>query len=270
MITFQEEFDRALQKAGQIWEGYKAGSVSTECHPEDDMTHPEWDDDGKHYLATGQGALKIILQSMIACEKTSVNTILDMPCGFGRVTRHIKVAFPEAKTYACDLYDDRIKFCAEQFGAIPFKSREVLSDITFPEKFDLIWCGSLLTHLPKPIFLDALRFYSASLADDGIAIITLLGRVSPFIQHNLFKYLPDEAFSRVERDFNLTGFGYADYDMPEKFFEQNSYGIAVVSPSFVMRSLESDTTVRICGYMERHWDSQQDVLILKKTPLNQR
>jgi SAM-dependent methyltransferase len=270
MLNFEEGFDGTLSAVNQIWERYKAESVSADCHPDDDMTHPEWDHDGTGYLATGQAALKIILQSLVAAEKKTVNTILDMPCGFGRVTRHIKAAFPEAKVYACDLYDDRINYCADQFGAVPFKSREVLSDIELPGKFDLIWCGSLLTHLPKPIFLDALRFYSASLAEDGIAIITLLGRVSPYIHHNRFKYLADEAFSRVERDFNLTGFGYADYNLPTKFFEQSSYGIAVVSPSYVIRCIESDNTIRICGYLERHWVAQQDVLILKKTALNQR
>ena len=137
----------------------------------------------------------------------------------------------------------------------------------FPEKFDLIWCGSLLTHLPERIFQDALRFFSRSLADDGIAIITLLGRASSFIHHNLFKYLPDDAFERVEEEYSLTGFGYADYDLQAKFFEQNSYGIAVVSPSYVMKCLENDYTIRVCGYLERHWDGQQDVLILKKTEL---
>jgi SAM-dependent methyltransferase len=131
-------------------------------------------------MAVGEEALAIVLQALLLCGRTSVGRILDMPCGFGRVARHLRSAFPNARIYGCDLYDDRITFCAEQFGTIPIKSREHFQNIVFPEQFDLIWCGSLLTHLPAALFKEALQLFSRSLAENGLAIITLLGRASPF------------------------------------------------------------------------------------------
>jgi SAM-dependent methyltransferase len=263
-----QEFERHLNLTCELWKTYQNNPLNTNISPDDDMYHREWDYSKSAYISAGEGALSIIAHAMMLSGNFTVDTILDMPCGFGRVTRHLRAAFPDARIYACDLYDNRITYCAEKFNAIPFQSRENFLDIEFPEKFDLIWCGSLLSHLPEPLFTEAFRLFSRSLNENGVALVTILGRISPYIQRNCFLYLPEEAFDRVEKEFRRTGFGYADYNMQETFNQQNSYGIAVVSPSYVTRCLEDDYSIRIHGYIESGWDKQQDVIILKKTPVN--
>lgn len=264
-----KSFDEVVSDIRQISLDYRARPLATQVAPHDDMVNDTWDREKIHYFSVGTNALEIIFEAMLLCRMSGLGTILDMPSGFGRVTRHLRAAFPDAAVYACDLYQDRIDFCARELGAAPVKSRENLGDLIFPTKFDLIWCGSLLTHFTASQFQGALEFFSRWLNPDGVAVITLHGRHSPFIQHNKWKYLPDETFARAEAQYRATGFGYADYNMPDRFFEQKTYGVSLSAPSYVLKRLEKDESIRIKAYVERHWDDHQDVLIFQKTPLNQ-
>ncbi len=261
-------FSDALSAIRQLDIDYESRSFSRQVYSGDDMVNAAWDGEKVHYFAVGANALEIIFEAMLLCRVTGVQSILDMPSGFGRVTRHLRAAFPGAMLYACDLYQDRIDFCARELGATPVKSKEHFDDLDFGVKFDLIWCGSLLTHFTAPQFQNALEFFSRLLNPEGIAVVTLHGRHSPFIQHNKWKYLPDETFAIAEAQFRASGFGYADYEMPDLFFEQKTYGVSLSAPSYVLKCLENDETIRIKAYMERHWDDHQDVLIFQKTPLN--
>ena len=265
-------FGKSLESIAEIWAKYREHEVSDVISPLDDMAHPDWDKDRSHYRSVGINAIEIVLGALLSCRKINVDTILDMPCGFGRVTRHFPKAFPNARLYACDLYDDRIRFCAEELGAIPIKSNQDFKKVTFPEKFDLIWCGSLLTHLPEPEFKDALQLFADSLADGGIAIVTTLGRASPFIQREVFEYLHKDIYdsSRIESVFRSEGFGYADYNWSSLFFEQDQYGIAFISPSFVLKSLEGNSNITVRGFSERGWDDQQDYVVIQKAPIEAR
>ncbi|MFY9584138.1 MAG: class I SAM-dependent methyltransferase [Candidatus Acidiferrales bacterium] len=267
-MTNKIEFSDVLSAVQKIHREYKERPIETKVAPEDDMVNADWDHQKTHYFAVGANAVEIILQSMTLCAVTSLASILDMPSGFGRVTRHLRAAFPEASLYASDLYRDRIDFCAQVLGTKAIKSEENLDEIVFPTKFDLIWCGSLLTHFAAPEFESALALFSRSLNVNGIAIVTLHGRYSLFVQHNRWKYLPDETFAIAESQFRAEGFGYADYGRPDQFFEQKQYGISLSAPSYALKRLESDDSLRIKGYAERHWDDHQDVLMFQKTSLN--
>ena len=267
-MTAQLGFSEVISAVEQIDRDYRARPLLTAMAPNDDMVHPDWDVENKHYFSVGENALEIVLQSMVLCRVTGFKTILDMPSGFGRVARHLKTAFPDATLCACDLYEDRISVCAEYFGAIAIKSKENFDELKFPTKFDLVWCGSLLTHLPKREFEGALALFSRSLNPNGMAIITLHGRHSPYIQHNKWKYLPDERFAIAEADYRNNGFGWADYGMPEMYYKQSNYGISLSAPSHSLKCLEADEGIRIKAYVERHWDDHQDVMVFQKTPLN--
>ena len=93
-------FDQRLDLMRQIWKTYCAKPIDTTISPEDDMFHREWDVNKTVYLNTGAVALSIIAQAMLSCGKVNLGTILDMPCGFGRVTRHLRAAFPQSKIFA--------------------------------------------------------------------------------------------------------------------------------------------------------------------------
>ena len=54
-----------------------------------------------HYFGVGADALKLVLQAMSLAGKGDISSILDLPCGHGRVLRYLKAEFPQALLTAC-------------------------------------------------------------------------------------------------------------------------------------------------------------------------
>jgi hypothetical protein len=238
--------------------------------PEDKEFNFNADYAQKHYISVGADALRIVLAVLCANLRQPPKTILDFPSGSGRVTRHFRSFFPESRIVACDLYDYHIDFCKKTLNVETLLSKENIDEIDFGEKFDLIFCGSLLTHLPKDLFLKVIRLLGSSLGDSGIAVVTLQGRHSQFIQKNKWKYLADDLFDIAAEQVNGAGFGYVDYDRGFKsiFNQQASYGIALVKPSWVMEEIQKIKGVRLLSYTERHWDDHQDVVVFGRPDVN--
>jgi len=159
-----------------------------------------------------------------------------------------------------------VRFCCEKLGATALEASENFRSLDYRRdlglEFDLIWSGSLLTHLDQQRFRDALDFFARSLAADGIAILTLHGRYSPYLQRHHWKYCPDERFEIAEKGFEASGFGYVDYEGADR------YGVSLSRPSFTAATVEGIPGVRIVGYHERRWDGHQDVLVLRKTDIH--
>ena len=148
-----------------------------------------------------------------------------------------------------------------------------VSEIDFGEKFDLVFCGSLLTHLPEALFSDTINLLARSLSDSGIAVVTLHGRFSDHLQATRPNfYLPDQCYEVAAENVRRTGFGYVDYThnvLQGLFNKEEGYGIALVRPHWVMRLLEPRTDLRLLGYVERGWDIHQDVLIFGRPGVNE-
>jgi SAM-dependent methyltransferase len=236
--------DRALDPDDKEWPGDEAWRVA-------------------HYFQVGADALRLIVASLVQNMRRPPQRILDFPSGSGRVTRHLRAFFPEAEIWACDLYGGHIDFCARQFGARPKKSVEDLRKLEFETDFDLVFCGSLLTHLPEQGVSAALGAVARALSPTGLAVVTFQGRHAEHIQRHKWKYVDDELFALAERQVRKKGFGFVDYrgGFRSRFNAQARYGVTLVRPSWVTQQLETDPNIRIMGYAERAWDDHQDVLV---------
>ena len=119
----------------------------------------------KHYFGVGRDAFGIIERALISTklEPGDMETILDFPCGHGRVLRYLRAGFPKAKITGCDLNRDGVDFCASRFGSIPVYSSVDPTQIDLPrDHFDLIWVGSLFTHFDAPRRLSSRGFVPCS------------------------------------------------------------------------------------------------------------
>ena len=115
--------------------------------------------DGKHYYRVGLSAISCINEAAKLAGLTKVGSILDLPCGSGRVLRFLVHQFPEAEITACELEPGPVEFCARTFGAQAAYSSPNLREVSLGKKFDLIWCGSLVTHLNDRSIRDLLRVF---------------------------------------------------------------------------------------------------------------
>jgi SAM-dependent methyltransferase len=222
-----------------------------------------YEGDREHYVAVGQSALYCVKTAMMAARKSNVRKVLDFACGFGRVLRVLKNSFPEAEFTACDISREAIEFCAQSFGADPILSSEDPQQIRFKDKFDLIWCGTLLTQFDAPQFSQFLELFQSLLSRDGLLVFTTHGSfVAQRLRSGEGNYgMDDKSISTILSGYDRVGFGYADY-APEIVLQVGvkKYGVCVSKPSWVCRQIESLTNMRLVAYTERAWDNHQDAV----------
>jgi len=256
----------------ELYAAYLTVQVNRTLDPNDKENAAWLDEEWKlvHYLTVGADALRVIVAALTGNLRDVPRSVLDFPCGSGRVTRHLRAFFPDAHIVASDLYDYHVKFCVDELGADGAISKEDFDEIKFDQQFDLIFCASLLTHLPEDLFRSALRLISRSLTDSGVAIISLHGRHSEFAQKYRWKYLDDRLYAVIESTLGSTGFGYVDYDhdFRSKFDQQACYGLTLCRSHWTLRSVEEDYGIRVLGYTERGWDDHHDVLVIGKPGIN--
>lgn len=213
-----------------------------------------------HYFGVGVSALQCIRLAMLAAEKDDLRNILDFPCGHGRVLRMVRAVFPEARITACDLDQDGVDFCARTFGAIPVYSKESPEEVAMSDRFDLVWCGSLLTHLNKGRWLGFLELFGSLLAPGGILIFTTQGRCAAkrILTESFYGLDPDQV-SEVLDDYQRTGFGYRDYKW------RPGYGVSLSTLPWVLSQVQKLPGLRITLLQEQGWDNHQDVIACMRT-----
>ena len=211
------------------------------------------------YRVVGLSAWRCITAALLVAGVPEPRQILDMPCGHGRVLRVLRRGFPDAEITACDLDRDGVDFCANEFGAKPVYSSTDLGHLQFDRQFDLIWCGSLVTHLDAPGWLGTFQCFFRALRPGGVAVVTFHGRwVAHRMQQGEHYGLSEAAVRGILAGYAATGFGYADYDA------QPGYGVSLSSPTWLLRELLAWQGLRVVGLTERWWDDHQDVLVVQR------
>jgi SAM-dependent methyltransferase len=227
--------------------------------PRDTMYEPQYPD---AYLMVGESALWNIERVRALVNAPEPSAILDMPSGHGRVLRHLRGAFPDAHLTACDIDRDGVDFCAQTFGAAGVYSTDDPADVDLGRTFDLIWVGSLFTHLGAARWAQFLSFFAAQLRAGGIMVFSTHGRhhaegftADPKLPN--FKMSP-AARAEMLADFRDRGFGYQPYP------QTPDYGLSLSSPSWVLGALTRHApALRLVSYTERAWRGSHDLVTVQ-------
>jgi SAM-dependent methyltransferase len=247
-----------LMQAAAIQAHYKSVNISKEIHPNDVMFNTGKD----FYFTVGQSSIDLILSYLSIAWTPQVSRVLDLPCGHGRVARHLAAAFPAAELFFCDIDSEGADFCASNFGGTAIHSRPDLTMVRLPANLDLIWVGSLFTHLNKARTFTWLRYLISHLAPHGIIVATLHGEFSK----HLFSEHPDWRggvdWNQIMKGVKTEGFGFAPYPDDAK----GEYGLSISDAETLLTFAKSVGEARVIAYSERVWGYNHDVLVMTKQP----
>ncbi len=208
------------------------------------------------YLWVGASAIRCIRRSMGLVDKQEARSILDFACGHGRVLRMLRVAFPDTDLTACDVLQDGVEFCARTFGATGVLSHPDPARVTIDGRFDLVWSGSLFTHLDAPRWSGFLDLIESVLEPGGLFIFTVQGRHTAHSWRNgvAEPEHPEETMARILADYETSGFGYCDYA------GMRDWGDALVKPKWVRAAVAGRDGLELVDYHETGWAGAQDVV----------
>jgi SAM-dependent methyltransferase len=212
--------------------------------------------DAYHYLSVGLSAIRSIREALRRNPTVdTVRRVLDFPSGYGRVLRFLRVMFPEADITAAEIESGALEFCRHSFKATSFQSRPNLNDLFLPQRFDLIWCGSLITHLDKEGAVKLLQFFHDHLSDHGVCVLSTHGQYSidSLLSKKLSYGLTDEGQQKVIREVQSTGYGYAEYlNLP-------GYGISTVTHQRMTELANGAGSWKEIFFSAQGWDNHHDV-----------
>jgi len=223
-------------------------------------------DDISHYMSVGNSAMENIEAALKASNKSfvSLNSVLDLPSGHGRVLRLLATKVSPENITACDIDADGIEFCKKEFHCKKILSNKDISKIHFPEDYSLIWVGSLFTHLDKEAFSGLLKLLFNSLEPGGILMFTTHGKYSVEIFHKYWERDPGGmplSHQQLQEELVKTnGFYYAPYHNSE------GYGISISLEPYVTNLIESlfKGKAKVILFSERGWDNHQDVFAIQR------
>jgi hypothetical protein len=152
-----------------------------------------------------------------------------------------------------------VDFCARTFCADGIYSAPDLSDVNFTTAFDVIWVGSLFTHVDSGRAERWLRHLCNALAPDGILVATFHGMWSIEVHNSYERLIGSAEWAKILLEFRATGWGYAEYS------EDVDYGVSLCRPSRVIDMASAIEGIRIISYTERGWAGNHDVLTLARS-----
>jgi len=228
-------------------------SVNRHVSPNDNM----WTT-GKDYFSVGESGLAAVKAVLSLSRKRDVQTILDLPSGWGRVGRYLRAAFPAAQITFCDIETEGTEFCAREFGGDAFYSKPELSKLVLPYSYDVIWVGSLFTHVDYDRTKRWLEHLCSFLSPDGVLVATFHGNSSIEVQKT-HPMIDPASWQKIVHEYENAGYGYAPYETIE------GLGISLCKPSKIVEVVEGIPGIRLLSYMERGWADNHDVLGVAKT-----
>jgi SAM-dependent methyltransferase len=231
---------------------YNDSSVLETIDPEDQMFNTSvrgWQD----YEYVGRSAIQVITSVLAARTSDQVQRVMDFACGHGRVARFLRAMFPNAELFFSDIDEGAARFCAETFGGTAIVSQDDVSKVELPGELDLIWVGSLFTHIDKARMESLWDTLFACLAQKGVLVATFRGRrmydVTRADENQARKFA--DLLSQYERD----GIGYQSYGRPE----WGDWGLSLATIPTIVALGERHPEARLAGYVEAGWATVHDV-----------
>jgi SAM-dependent methyltransferase len=214
----------------------------------------------EHYFSCGESALRILLEAVALSGAKTPERILDFGAGAGRVTRWLRAAFPASSISCCDIREPDMLFLRQLFGVKTWTVGTDIDALKIPGQYDLIWVGSVITHLSETKTRKLVDTLLSVCAVGGLLVVSFHGQFAIERQDGTsFRYIHNEAWQEIKRGYSADGYGYADYE------GQHGYGISVCSTRWMSGLVEALPGARLVLLKSRVWDHHHDVVAIQKT-----
>lgn len=230
------------------------------------------------YFNTTKQAMACILGTLsdVGRAPEDIHTVMDFGCGYGRVYRGLAAAFPEARLTACDLIKDGAEFCAATFGGTPVQSSAAFQ-VDFPDTYDLIWLGSVFTHLPEDGWAKLLSLLARNTNPGGIVVFTTHGtnairHMEEVILARNPNLIDAAFFARMKETLPEEGFAFvtskpATYNHQIKIgmnVDRERYGFSFTTRAWIEAYFTAHPDWVLADYREPGWGRNHDSVGLRR------
>jgi hypothetical protein len=169
----------------------------------------------------------------------------------------LRARFPKASITVCDIDPAAVGYSAARFAAHAIYSVSDFRLLDLNGTYDLIWVGSLITHLPEQQtrrFLDCIvrQMWRRS----TLVMLSHGDLIARRIQSGTNYGLHLKAMTALLKEYRKSGYGYGDYP------GRQGYGISVISRQWFDTVLDG-SPLRLNSFLAAAWDNHQDVLVLR-------
>ncbi len=256
---------RLWSRLGGHPSGLDIAGIVGRVHPGDTMCDHQTAAGVENYSRAGQSALDNMTAGLQTAGRNfaCLRSCLDMGCGYGRVLRLLCQQIAPAKITACDLDAEAVQFCASEFGVQPLLSSPRLEALVLGS-YDLIWVGSLLTHLvPEDCDL-LLAKLGQALLPGGLLVLSFHGRASREHLDQLYGGAYAEQAEAIRTEVESRGIAYRPYPDTYLSYAADRYGMTWHSAKFVESRLSElgEGKIQQIALFPQGWDNHHDVVVL--------
>jgi SAM-dependent methyltransferase len=212
----------------------------------------------REYLATGDQNVRELEEVLTQAGRplSEVGSFLEFASGYGRMTRFLVHRLHPSRITVADINPSAVSFTCETFGVRGFLSVEDPSSLRHDCRYDVIFVGSLFTHLHHAYWGSWLQHLYSLLLDAGLLIFSTHGlKVLDEIYGPRWKALVE-----TESD----GFWFLRTNETLGRLPTSYYGAAFVTDSYVRTFVETNRLGRLEGFHPAKFGFQ-DLYVVNRT-----
>jgi SAM-dependent methyltransferase len=236
---------------------YKVRKINATIHPKDVMYNTavrKWLD----YEYCGRSGVDVVSSMLTLAPTKEVNSILDYGCGHGRVGRFLRGMFPRAEITFAEVDETCTEFCAREFDGIALNVPKDFKEVRFERTYDLIWLGSVFTHIDYERMQELFDVLFNALNPNGLLVATFRGNK----MYERYLQVPEMR----ERDADLI----ADYERERIAYKryagwEDDWGLSLVHPAKLIEIGHRHPSARLVSYSEVTWSDAHDVMAWTNT-----
>ena len=189
----------------------------------------------------------------VNCSMGTISTFFDFGCGCGRLLLTASQRWVNVSLYGCDVDHRGIQWCRNNLDSVELIVNEPLPPLPYNnDMFDVIWCGSVFTHLDEnhqDLWLNELK---RIMKTGGILLASVHG------PHCWRKRLPPWTLRKLQKNGFIFAATKADSDIHPDWYQVAWHTENYIRSHWAM-------FFEICSYIPRGFNDFQDLVVAKKS-----